>query len=116
MIADIVYRFEYFIPYMLMSIYFNIFIDSASHPEWGVRFCRHFTLSHECVESKFQQFPFYNYHHFCLTYSKINPPRTGHVTTQMTIFINGISVKQGNDLYLSILFHMVSHTIAFMKS
>ena len=76
----------------------SLFLDPASHPTWGLRFCRHFTISEECVETTLDQFPFHNYLHVCLTYRKITPPRAGHVTTEMKIFIDGQFVKLGRRL------------------
>ena len=73
-----------------------IFKDPASLPTWGIRICKHFTISKECVQTDVSQFPFHNYLHVCLTYKKSTPPKAGHVTTDMELFINGQSVKQGN--------------------
>ena len=43
----------------------------------------------------FYEFPFHNYLHVCLTYKKSTTPKAGHVTTDMELFVDGESVKQG---------------------
>ena len=76
-------------------------LDPADSPSWGVRFCRHFTISQECVETKIKEFPFFTYHHVCLTYRKLDSPRAGHVTAEMEIFIDGKAITKSN-IYIHI--------------
>ena len=82
---------------IVIILYILSFIDPASLPKWGIRICKHFTISKECIHTTISQFPFHNYIHVCLTYTKLTPPKAGHVTSDMELFINGESVKKGNN-------------------
>ncbi len=77
-----------------MQLSFNL-KDPSSKPDFHLKFCKHLSVSEECIKVDVSEFPFHNYVHICLTYTQLITAKTDHVKTELKVFVDGQLIGQG---------------------